>query len=111
MSTSVYQRPFGAMAVYYGISETNTQMPQILGASNNALSFLTGRDAFYLSPTLSTLQVRGLRAYSNIKVSTQFSQRLTNLPSVIAVGITGPRFSVFPSASVANPSPWTGLVT
>lgn len=113
MPSAVYQKPYGAMAVYYGISETLTNWPDIMGGfAHTPVSFLSGQDNTYGGAIFaSTLRARALRVYSNVQGPTFFNNRFSFLPPVLAVGLWGPQRAVFPLNSLPNPSPWTGVPT
>jgi hypothetical protein len=107
-------KPFGAMAVYYGVSDTNTIWPVVCGGQNNAHAFMSGRATAYgdvAFPTPSTLKARGVGIYSSVTPATTFLGRKGLVPGVLAPALWSPQRGIFPSPGNTTSNPWRGQVT
>lgn len=65
-----FKTNFGAMAAYYGSSDTATTWPAILGGSAGPHAFLAGINGTFLSgAALSNLPRRVVGSYSNVSTA------------------------------------------
>lgn len=97
-STQGYGGPYGAMASYYGNSQTNTNWPQNMGGSNGINAFQAGVAGQYLNGgSVSTLPRRIVCAYSNVSSVANFTSR-PSVPGVVVAGArVGPQAAFFPN--------------